>query len=83
LVVAAISHSPDHVDARHDELVALSVGELRRLITADQHPTGPDRTTAIRWSWWRRRHQATLDEATTDAATPPPAPKSQVPLPYQ
>ncbi len=59
LVIATTNQRPDHVDARHDELVALSVGELRRLITADQRLTRPDSTTTIRWSWWRRRHQAT------------------------
>jgi hypothetical protein len=74
LVIAALSQYPDHVDPRRDELVALSVGELRRLITADQHLTQPDRTIAIRWSWWRRRHQATARRShykRRDATTSP------------
>jgi hypothetical protein len=39
------------------ELIALTTGEIRRLITAWTQPT---RTPAhyLQWSHWRRRHQA-------------------------
>jgi len=59
LVIAATSQHPGHPDPRHDDLVPLSVGELRRLIFAAQLPEDHDYVTATRWSWWRRRHQAT------------------------
>ena len=59
LVTAAADQHPDRIDPRHDDLVPLSVGELRRLITAAQHRDEPAYAAAIRWSWWRRRHQAT------------------------
>lgn len=38
-------------------VLATSVGELRRLIIAIL--SGHDDTAAIRWPWWRRRHQDT------------------------
>jgi SRSO17 transposase len=72
LVIAATHDRPDHTDPRHDQLVALSVGELRRLIVATAPPTLIDRSAAIRWSWWRRRHQATARRShykRRDAAT--------------
>jgi hypothetical protein len=39
--------------------VPLSVDELRRLITAALQTDGSGYAAAIRWSWWRRHHQAT------------------------
>jgi len=59
LVIAVTEHRPDRMDPRRDAYVALSVGELRRLITAAHQPDNNGYTAAIRWSWWRRRHQAT------------------------
>jgi hypothetical protein len=59
LVIAATRQRPDRIDPRHDAYVPLSVGELRRLITAAQRTDPGGYATAIRWSWWRRRHQAT------------------------
>jgi hypothetical protein len=59
LVTAASNEQPEHHDPRHDELVPVSVGEFRRLILAAQLTDELTYTAAIRWSWWRRRHQAT------------------------
>ncbi|MEU8078782.1 hypothetical protein AB0B31_25500 [Catellatospora citrea] len=39
------------------EMVALTVAETRRLINALHH-TRPDIAHLLRWSYWRRRHQA-------------------------
>ncbi|MEV4418295.1 IS701 family transposase [Catellatospora sp. NPDC049609] len=39
------------------EMVALTVAETRRLINALHH-TPPDIGRLLRWSYWRRRHQA-------------------------
>ena len=72
LAIAATHDHPEHTDPRHDQLVALSVGELRRLIIATAPPAPIDRSAAIRWSWWRRRHQATARRShykRRDAAT--------------
>jgi hypothetical protein len=59
LVIAAAHDHPDRIDPRHDAYVPLSVGELRRLVTAALQTDGSGYAAAIRWSWWRRRHQAT------------------------
>ena len=72
LVTAAIHQQPARPDRRHDEFVPLSVGELRRLVVAVIN--GQDDSAAIRWSWWRRRHQATARRSHykhRDAATSP------------
>lgn len=58
LVITVACQQPDHVDPRHDILIALTIGELRRL-AASIAPVTPAPATAIRWSLWRRRHQAT------------------------
>lgn len=58
LVITAADERPEHIDPRHDQHVTLSVGELRRMIAATAPPT-IIQAAAIRWSWWRRRHQAT------------------------
>lgn len=39
-------------------LVALSVPEIRRLLAALIHPPPADPAFRLRWSVWRRRHQA-------------------------
>jgi SRSO17 transposase len=57
LVTTATSQQPADPDPRQDQLVPLTVGEIRRLVTAVL--AGHDDATTIRWSWWRRRHQAT------------------------
>jgi Transposase DDE domain len=72
LVITVACQQPDHVDPRHDILIALTIGELRRL-AASIAPVTSAPATAIRWSLWRRRHQATARRTTTNAATPPPA----------
>jgi uncharacterized protein DUF6086 len=76
--LAAVSDGAEvAADPRHDDLVALSVGELRRLVVAAQLADEPAYTAAIRWSSWRRPTRPLPEEATTNAATStPPAAKS-------
>ena len=44
-------------------LVAISVQELRRLITHLQSKRPPNMNFRWRWSYWRRRHQAEAKRA--------------------
>jgi hypothetical protein len=39
-------------------IIALTIGQLRRLATTTAPPR-LDPATSLRWSRWRRRHQAT------------------------
>jgi hypothetical protein len=63
LVITLACQQPYHVDPRHDILIALTIGELRRL-AASIAPVTPAPATA------RRSH--------TNAATPPPAHRSRM-----
>lgn len=58
LVITLADQSTEPIDPRHDLMIALTIGELHRLGAA-LTTTPPDPTTTIRWSHWRRRHQAT------------------------
>jgi hypothetical protein len=40
------------------ELAALSVPEIRRLLSLLAWPVLTDPVRVLGWSWWRRRHQA-------------------------
>jgi len=51
-----------------DGLIELSVNEFRRLFDALLLATRHTLTALLKWSTWRRRHQARARECTTDAA---------------
>ncbi len=58
LVIAAADQQPDRIDPRHDVIITITIGELRRL-AAITTPVRIDPAAGLRWSLWRRRHQAT------------------------
>ena len=41
-----------------EELIPLTVPEVRRLLTRLVWPQTPPPDFVLYWSWWRRRHQA-------------------------
>lgn len=59
LTLCAVDAHRDHARPDHEELINLTVNEIRRLINIwIIHPIR-DLTHRMRWSHWRRRHQAT------------------------
>lgn len=48
----------DHQPGHHDDLIALTVNEIRRLINLLIIQPIHDLAHRLRWSHWRRRHQA-------------------------
>lgn len=55
-ILAAITAQTDDIDT--DDLIALTVPEVRRLINALILARPPDPAHILRWSYWRRHHQA-------------------------
>lgn len=81
LVVTLADQPAEPVDPRHDLVIALTIGELHHLAAA-LTATPADPATTIRWSHWRRRHQATARRShyrRRDTAT---SPQIKVPLEY-
>jgi hypothetical protein len=54
--------------AGNEQLIALTVPELRRLLNTLIRTPGPDLDHAADWSWWRRRRQARPTPPTTEPA---------------
>ena len=81
LVVATAYQQPDHTDPRHDVLIALTIGELRRLVTITA-PTQPTQPTPSTGRYGDDVTKPPPDAATTNDATPPPAHRSQMPLQF-
>jgi hypothetical protein len=55
--LARLPTSPDDLPPGDPGLIALTVAEVKQvfnLLTRTQHTIGHH----LRWSWWRRRHQA-------------------------
>jgi SRSO17 transposase len=56
----AVTAAREHARAAPPEgLIPLTLNEIRRLLMRLLSRTEPDLTHALRWSLWRRRHQAT------------------------
>lgn len=57
---AAPNPSADpHHPARTNDLITLTVPEIRHLLSAILHPPAVTTTRLLHWSTWRRRHQTT------------------------